>query len=141
MKKLAVMFSILVLLCSCGKSTEDESVVNTMEGTYFATNVSVEDWNMEPEEIGNGIANIYVTGVDDNSISSLNLYMDNELSRVTGYIATSSENDETIQYKFHIMDNNGVSIEDEDWFYLLYSPLDNTIKLELTGDIKYTFSK
>lgn len=125
-----------VHLSGCGATTKQ------MKGRYDLAAVIVKDYRMSPSHYNAEYSYIDVSGIDDNSFSSLDITLLDDSSYLSGYISKDTEYSDTIRYKYHIVGNIGSLISDSvDMIYLYYSPSDDTISIDASGDIQLVFSK
>ena len=141
MKKRVVVIAaaaalFLLVLCSCGREKTLE------EGRYALSSFKSNGWNMA--DIWKG-SYINVSGVDDNSLSSIRLYMDASeglyLDTFTGYLETQSTSNENITYRFWVLTHTGELFTNESQYISLrYYP--DGKKIEMMGqDMTWIFSK
>ena len=97
---------------------------------------------MSPDDIGAGASYIDITGVDDNSTTTIAIGLSDEVSMINGYTTTLTEGTDCTTYKVHVLSVFGGAISsDADMFYLYYYPKNKTIKLVMSEGLEYYFSK
>jgi hypothetical protein len=132
----AIVLAVLltISLCGCG--------ANQMSGQYKVSRCYLQDWKSDPNDVGASLSYITVNGIDDNSISTMNFYLSDTSSMITGYIVSDAELNDYTRYKFRVLNIiGGIVNDDTSMFYLNYYPKDDEIEIEMSGEVVYWFSK
>ena len=139
MKKMAAVAAVLILLtlCGCGGEKALEA------GRYRLTTFKVDGWNLAESCEG---SYIQVSGVDDNSVSSLRFYFDAGddlyLDVFTGYLETVNTTAEYSQYRFWVISYAGEFFSnDSEYLTWYYYPDGKKIEMLGTENIKFAFEK
>ncbi len=142
MKKATAILLILGIalsLAACGGKADNKA--NKMEGEYFLTTITVDDFRMPPSE-KEAVSFVQVTEYGGNNYCMIAIFMGDLSSYLDGYLSQGDEYGDAIRYKYHVTSNVGDFVSsDTDWFYLYYYPADDTVEIIGGGDTSFEFSK